>query len=119
MQVIEGGAWVEQWKRFYRPFKLGKRLVIRPPWESYTAAADELLLTLNPGQAFGTGLHATTQLCLASLETIIGMRPGGRRPTSVVAAGSSAWPECYSAVGERTASMSIAWPFGWHASTRG
>jgi ribosomal protein L11 methyltransferase len=78
MQVIDGGAWVEQWKRFYRPFKLGKRLVIRPPWEPYTAAADELLLTLNPGQAFGTGLHATTQLCLTSLETIIGMRPGVR-----------------------------------------
>jgi ribosomal protein L11 methyltransferase len=78
MQVIDGGAWVEQWKRFYRPFKLGKRLVIRPPWEPYTAAADELLLTLNPGQAFGTGLHATTQLCLTSLETIIGMQPGVR-----------------------------------------
>jgi ribosomal protein L11 methyltransferase len=78
MQVIDGGAWVEQWKRFYRPFKLGKRLVIRPPWEPYTAAADELLLTLNPGQAFGTGLHATTQLCLTSLETIIDMRPGVR-----------------------------------------
>ena len=78
MQVIDGGAWVEQWKRFYRPFKLGKRLVIRPPWEPYTAAADELLLTLNPGQAFGTGLHATTQLCLTSLETIIGKRPGVR-----------------------------------------
>jgi len=78
MQVIDGGAWVEQWKRFYRPFKLGKRLVIRPPWEPYATAANELLLTLNPGQAFGTGLHATTQLCLASLETIISLRPGVR-----------------------------------------
>ena len=78
MQVIDGGAWVEQWKRFYRPFKLGKRLVIRPPWEPYAAATDELVLTLNPGQAFGTGLHATTQLCLVSLETIIGLRSGGR-----------------------------------------
>jgi ribosomal protein L11 methyltransferase len=78
MQVIDGGAWVEQWKRFYRPFKLGKRLVIRPPWEPYAAAADELLLTLNPGQAFGTGLHATTQLCLAALETSLALQPGGR-----------------------------------------
>jgi ribosomal protein L11 methyltransferase len=78
LQVIDGGAWVEQWKRFYRPFKLGKRLVIRPPWEPYTAAADELLLTLNPGQAFGTGLHATTQLCIGFLETIIGAQPGAR-----------------------------------------
>jgi len=78
LQVIDGGAWVEQWKRFYRPFKLGKRLVIRPPWEPYTAAADELLLTLNPGQAFGTGLHATTQLCIGFLETITSARPGAR-----------------------------------------
>ena len=78
MQLIDGGAWVEQWKRFYRPFKIGKRLVIRPPWEPYVAAADERVLTLNPGQAFGTGLHATTQLCLTFLETIIGMRPGAR-----------------------------------------
>jgi ribosomal protein L11 methyltransferase len=78
MQVIDGGGWVEQWKRFYRPFKIGKRLVIRPPWESYGAAADELILTLNPGQAFGTGLHATTQLCLMFLETIVDVRPGVR-----------------------------------------
>jgi ribosomal protein L11 methyltransferase len=78
MQSIDGGAWVEQWKRFYRPFKIGKRLVIRPPWEPYGAAADELVLTLNPGQAFGTGLHATTQLCLTFLETIVGTRPDVR-----------------------------------------
>jgi ribosomal protein L11 methyltransferase len=78
MQLIDGGAWVEQWKRFYRPFKIGKRLVIRPPWEPYSAAADELILTLNPGQAFGTGLHATTQLCLTFLETIVAMHPGAR-----------------------------------------
>ena len=78
MQLIDGGGWVEQWKRFYRPFKIGKRLVIRPPWESYSAAADELVLTLNPGQAFGTGLHATTQLCLALLEKMAATFPEAR-----------------------------------------
>jgi ribosomal protein L11 methyltransferase len=71
MQLVDGGGWVEQWKRFYRPFKIGKRLVIRPPWEPYVAHADELVLTLNPGQAFGTGLHATTQLCLILLEPMV------------------------------------------------
>jgi ribosomal protein L11 methyltransferase len=76
MQQIDGGAWVEQWKRFYRPFKIGKRLVIRPPWEPYVASADELVLTLNPGQAFGTGLHATTQLCLTLLEMLGATRRG-------------------------------------------
>jgi ribosomal protein L11 methyltransferase len=78
MQLIDGGAWVEQWKRFYRPFKIGKQLVIRPPWEPYVAAVGERILTLNPGQAFGTGLHVTTQLCLTFLETIVGVRPGVR-----------------------------------------
>jgi ribosomal protein L11 methyltransferase len=78
LQLIDGGAWVEQWKKFYRPFKIGPRLVIRPPWERYTPTADELILTLNPGQAFGTGLHATTQLCLNFLEAIAGARPDTR-----------------------------------------
>jgi ribosomal protein L11 methyltransferase len=78
MQLIDGGAWVEQWKRFYRPFKIGKCLVIRPPWEPYVAAAGERILTLNPGQAFGTGLHATTQLCLTLLEIIVDNQPGAR-----------------------------------------
>jgi ribosomal protein L11 methyltransferase len=76
MQLIDGGAWVEQWKRFYRPFKIGRQLVIRPPWEPYVAAAHERVLTLNPGQAFGTGLHATTQLCLTLLEGFVDLQPG-------------------------------------------
>jgi ribosomal protein L11 methyltransferase len=76
MQLIDGGAWVEQWKRFYRPFKIGQRLVIRPPWDAYTASADEAVLILNPGQAFGTGLHATTQLCLRVIETLSATRQG-------------------------------------------
>jgi ribosomal protein L11 methyltransferase len=78
MQLIDGGAWVEQWKRFYRPFKIGKRLVIRPPWEPYNAVDDELVLTLNPGQAFGTGLHATTQLCLTLLDAMAANDSGVR-----------------------------------------
>jgi ribosomal protein L11 methyltransferase len=78
MQLIDGGAWVEQWKRFYRPFKIGRRLVIRPPWEPYVAATHERVLTLNPGQAFGTGLHATTQLCVTFLETIVDTQSGAR-----------------------------------------
>lgn len=78
MQLIDGGAWVEQWKRFYRPFKIGQRLVIRPPWESYTASDDEVVLILNPGQAFGTGLHATTQLSLRFIETLSTTRRGAR-----------------------------------------
>jgi ribosomal protein L11 methyltransferase len=78
MQLVDGGAWVEQWKRFYRPFKVGQRLVIRPPWEAYTPTAEEIVLILNPGQAFGTGLHATTQLCVKALEALSAARQGAR-----------------------------------------
>jgi ribosomal protein L11 methyltransferase len=70
MQLTHGGGWLEQWKQFYRPFRVGRRLIIRPPWEAYAAADDDVVLTLNPGRAFGTGLHETTQLCLSLLETM-------------------------------------------------
>jgi ribosomal protein L11 methyltransferase len=57
--------WSERWREFHRPLTLGGRLMVRPPW---IAAADtELDLVIDPGQAFGTGAHATTALCLELL----------------------------------------------------
>jgi ribosomal protein L11 methyltransferase len=57
--------WAERWREFHQPLELGGRLVVRPPW---TPAADtELDLVIDPGQAFGTGAHATTALCLGML----------------------------------------------------
>jgi ribosomal protein L11 methyltransferase len=78
MRLTHGRAWLERWKQFYHPFKVGRRLIIRPPWESYPPEDDEVVLILNPGLAFGTGLHATTQLCLGVLEAIAPVRPGAR-----------------------------------------
>jgi ribosomal protein L11 methyltransferase len=57
--------WGERWKAFHRPLRLGDRLEVRPPWEPGAGAAVELVI--DPGQAFGTGAHATTRLCLESL----------------------------------------------------
>jgi ribosomal protein L11 methylase PrmA len=74
-------------ERFYRPFKLA-RLVIRPPWEPYTAAADELLLTLNPGKPSAL-VSMRRRNCARLLRAIIDMRPGGGFLTSVVAADPS------------------------------
>jgi ribosomal protein L11 methyltransferase len=59
--------WVNEWKKYYKPFKAGG-IVIRPEWEPYEKEPGELVLTLNPGHAFGTGLHQTTQLCLEQLK---------------------------------------------------
>jgi ribosomal protein L11 methyltransferase len=54
--------WSERWREFHRPLVLGDRLTVRPPWEPPGDA--ELDVVIDPGQAFGTGAHATTRLCL-------------------------------------------------------
>jgi ribosomal protein L11 methyltransferase len=68
--------WAEEWKRFYHVMHVGPSLVVRPSWEDYQPASGEVVIVLDPGAAFGTGQHASTQLCLAALqaETTAGMR---------------------------------------------
>jgi ribosomal protein L11 methyltransferase len=70
--------WANAWKEHYRPFRLGRRLRIRPTWlagePDDEARPDDVTLVLDPGMAFGTGLHPTTQSCLRALEDLV--RPG-------------------------------------------
>ncbi|MGQ9754509.1 MAG: 50S ribosomal protein L11 methyltransferase [Desulfotomaculales bacterium] len=68
--------WAHAWRRHYHPFRVGRRLVIRPPWEEYPGFPDDLVIALDPGMAFGCGTHPTTQMCLAMLEEAV--RPGMR-----------------------------------------
>lgn len=68
--------WAEAWKRAYRLQRIGRGLVIVPSWEEYAPRAGEHVVHLDPGMAFGTGLHETTRLCLMLLETHL--RPGAR-----------------------------------------
>ncbi len=68
--------WAHAWKKHYHPLRVGQRLVIVPSWESYSATPGEVTITLDPGLAFGTGLHPTTRLCLAIIEER--MAPGAR-----------------------------------------
>ncbi len=60
--------WANSWKQYYKPLKVGERIVICPAWESYTPAEDELLIRMDPGMAFGTGTHETTRLVIRLLE---------------------------------------------------
>jgi len=60
--------WSERWKRFHRPLVLDDRLAVRPPWEAPVGADVELVI--DPAQAFGTGAHATTALCLELLLAV-------------------------------------------------
>lgn len=60
--------WAEAWKAQYHRLHIGGRIVIVPAWEEYRPEADEVVIRLEPGMAFGTGLHPTTRLCLAAVE---------------------------------------------------
>lgn len=69
IEEIVGDAWRDAWKEHYKPFSLTPRVTVRPPWEPYTATRDgEIVLELEPGRAFGTGLHATTSLVASTLD---------------------------------------------------
>ena len=67
--------WENAWKRYYKPSKIGSRLVVCPSWEEYDPAPGEVVMQLDPGMAFGSGTHETTRLCLAALDEF---NPSGR-----------------------------------------
>jgi ribosomal protein L11 methyltransferase len=66
--------WANAWKSHYQTFRVGRRLVIRPTWLDYAPSDDDVVVSLDPGVAFGTGLHPTTQRCLQLLEAVV--QPG-------------------------------------------
>ncbi len=65
---IVGDAWRDAWKEHFRPFAICKSIVIQPPWDTYKGPPVETILELEPGRAFGTGLHETTSLVAGVLE---------------------------------------------------
>jgi ribosomal protein L11 methyltransferase len=65
---IAEADWASEWKKQLRVLHIGQRTVIRPSWLPYTARKGEVVIELDPGMAFGTGMHPTTQMCLMSLE---------------------------------------------------
>jgi ribosomal protein L11 methyltransferase len=60
--------WADAWKQYFKPQRIGDRFVVKPTWEPFTPTGDDLVIEIDPGMAFGTGLHATTRLCLRALE---------------------------------------------------
>ncbi|MBN1956162.1 MAG: 50S ribosomal protein L11 methyltransferase [Anaerolineae bacterium] len=73
---IEEQDWAEAWKKNLCVLHVGRRIVVRPSWLPHEPRAGEILVELDPGMAFGTGSHPTTQLCLMALEDYA--RPGMR-----------------------------------------
>ena len=60
--------WSQKWKEHWKPTKASEHVVICPSWEECTRKDGDILITLDPGSAFGTGTHATTQLCIQAIE---------------------------------------------------
>lgn len=66
--------WAENWKKYYKPFRVGKHIVVRPVWEAYEPQDGDKIISIDPGMAFGNGTHETTSMCLGLVEDYI--KPG-------------------------------------------
>ena len=69
--TLDAEDWAEAWKAHYQPLRIGQRLLIRPLWIEAETMPGDVEIALDPGMAFGTGTHPTTQLCLEALERLI------------------------------------------------
>lgn len=68
VRLVHEADWAESWKAFFPVMRVGRRLVIQPTWRPFDPGPTDVVLSLDPGMAFGTGLHPTTRLCLAGIE---------------------------------------------------
>jgi ribosomal protein L11 methyltransferase len=76
LQKVSDREWADAWKRYFSVHRIGRRVVIVPSWRRYRAQPDDIIIRLDPGMAFGTGLHPTTRLCTEALESAV---QGGER----------------------------------------
>ena len=68
----DDSEWLYKWQEHVKPSKVGERIVVKPGWEDYEAAEGELVIEMDPGMAFGSGLHETTSMCIKALEKDLG-----------------------------------------------
>lgn len=71
-QIATAGSnnWQNNWRQWFKPFEIVPGIIVAPSWENYAAKADEKVITLDPGMAFGTGLHETTRLCALEIHKL-------------------------------------------------
>lgn len=79
-QNVRDEDWAEVWKQFYKTFRAGKSLIVKPTWEAYTPQPGDRVIEIDPGMAFGSGTHETTGMCLELLEETL---QGGERVIDV------------------------------------
>ena len=74
LRYVEEDDWANAWKAFYKPMRVGQRLLVTPPWETPDVQDGDVVIIMDPGMAFDTNSHPTTRLCLMSLEQYV--KPG-------------------------------------------
>ncbi|WP_368488509.1 50S ribosomal protein L11 methyltransferase [Clostridium sp. BJN0013] len=63
--------WENDWKKYYKPYRAGEKIVIKPLWEKYENKKHDIVVEIDPGMAFGTGTHETTKMCIKALEKYV------------------------------------------------
>lgn len=71
LKNVQEESWANSWKKYFKPFEVGKKLLIKPSWELVENNDNRKILDIDPGSSFGTGRHHTTKLCLEQLENVI------------------------------------------------
>jgi ribosomal protein L11 methyltransferase len=70
-KTVKEDDWANAWKKYFKPFKAGDKVVIKPTWEKYEAQDNDIVIEIDPGMAFGTGNHETTLMCIKLLEKYV------------------------------------------------
>lgn len=76
LSTVRQEDWENNWKQYFKPFKVGEKFVIKPSWETYDEETQRIILEIDPSSSFGTGTHNTTQLCICQLEQLV--KPGDK-----------------------------------------
>jgi len=69
--MVKEEDWANEWKKYFKPVRVGKNIMIKPTWEAAVLQEGDLVIEIDPGMAFGTGTHPTTVLCLEALEKYV------------------------------------------------
>ncbi len=68
---VKDSDWANEWKKYFKPFRIGDHIVIKPTWETFDAKEDDLIIEIDPGSAFGSGTHETTGLCIELISEVV------------------------------------------------
>lgn len=70
-ETIADPGWEEQWKKYFKPLRISRDIVIKPTWERYAPAGRDIVIDIDPGMAFGTGQHPSTRMCINAMEGLL------------------------------------------------